>query len=426
MNILNILNEIAADQSRLAKEAILEREKDNELLKAVIVATYNPYINYFQKKIPAYKATGKFSLEDALKELDVLSSRKLTGGAAIDYLVAVLSNINEDDAEVITRVIDRDLKAGFSESTANKIWPMLVPTFDVMLSHKDISGISYPAYAQTKMDGARCHLHFDGDKVTAFSRSGKTFKLHGAFDDSADIMMQAGDTLDGEIIFVGSDGKFLDRKTSNGLANKANKGTLSEDAAKNAVFVAWDIVDFTSKIPYKNRFEELTKRFTDSIQVQLKTRFRLVKSQIVNSEEEAVQFYDQERALKEEGAILKNILSMWVPKRTKDLGKMKAEEEGDLRVVGYKLGKVGSKYEGLLGSLECESSDGLVKVNVSGMDEDIRFSKKNLDDWINCIIAVRYNEIIKDKKTGTYSLFLPRFIEERFDKKVANWFGELK
>ena len=419
--ILSILNEIAADNSRLAKEAILKREIDNELLKAVILAAYNPYINYFQKKIPEATSTGKFSLIDALRELDVLSNRTLTGHAAIDYLTAVLSNISADDAEVIKRIVGRDLKCGFSESTANKVWPNLVPTFDVMTCHKDISSITYPAIAQTKMDGARCHLHYDGKEATAYARSGKIFKLHDALNNAASIIMQPGETCDGELLFLNKDGSIMDRKTSNGFANKALKGTISEAEAAQVIFVVWDIVDFTSKIEYKDRFKALYDRFFDSIQLGFKINCRLVRSEIVDNQEEAYQFYEKQRADKQEGAILKNLKGKWEPKRSKDCGKMKAEEEADLEIIAWEYGT--GKNKNRMGNLVVATSD---RKLVCGVGTGFSDTERDEEWVVGSIVTVRYNEIIKDKKSDTYSLFLPRFIERRFDKKVANKFEELK
>lgn len=115
----------------------------------------------------------------------------MTGNAAINTLGWILTNCSVEDAEVIARIVDRDLRCGASESTPNKVWPGIVPTFDVMLSHKDISGTKYPAYAQMKMDGARCHLYFDGVNCTAFTRSGKEIMLMGKFDATAAHMMDA-------------------------------------------------------------------------------------------------------------------------------------------------------------------------------------------------------------------------------------------
>lgn len=222
MSILNILNELAAEPSKLAKIAILEREKNNATLKRVFKITYDPYLNFWIKKIPEFKLgpqCNMISLDMALDDLTVLSSRQKTGNDAIDFLGNVLRNLSLNDGEVLSRVVQRDLRCGASESTPNKVWPNLIPTFDVMLAHKDVSGINFPAYAQIKYDGGRCHLHFDGKTATAYSRNGKVINFCGALDSSAALLMKSGEVFDGEIVFRNSKGKLLDRKTSNGLFN---------------------------------------------------------------------------------------------------------------------------------------------------------------------------------------------------------------
>jgi ATP-dependent DNA ligase len=103
---------------------------------------------------------------------------------------------------------------------------------------------------------------------------------------------------------------------------------------------------------------------------------------------------------------------------------MKAEEECDLKVIGMEEGT--GKYDGVLGALVCETADGLLKVNVgTGFSDDDR-----IDYWDsnirNVIVTVRYNQKIKDKKTGVHSLFLPRFVCVREDKDVANTLEEIK
>lgn len=422
--ILKILNELAADNSRLAKEAILKREKNNQLLKDTFKAAYDPFINYWIKKIPPYKCREDQGLDWALKSLYPLVSREYTGNKGIEYFGALLSCINADDAEVIERVIERDLKCGVGIPTINKIWPGLIPTFDVMLAHSDTSGIKYPAYAQVKKDGMRCHLHYDGKKATAWSRNGKQIELLGKFDSYAKGVMQSGQTFDGEIVFY-KNGKPLDRKTSNGLGNKAIRGTISEVEAEMARFCVWDNVDFTSKKPYKDRLQNLMDvlEFEFDLDCNIgENKFFIVETVEVNNEKEATDFYNKCISNGEEGAVLKNINSVWVPRRTKDLGKIKAEEEADLVVVGWKEGK--GKFIGQVGALDCETSDGIVSVNVSGFTDDVRLTLG--DSTIDKIITVRYNQKIQDKFTGKWSLFLPRFVCFREDKDVANSFEELK
>lgn len=416
MTILSIINELAADNSRLAKESILKREVKNELLKRVLVAALNPYVNYYQKKIPerVLPPLNVRSLTQALDDLSVLSSREKTGNDAIDYLVYILSATSHDDSEVIERIIERDLKCGVSEATVNKIWPGLIPTFDVCLCHKDTSGIKYPAYAQSKSDGARVNVFFDGANVSLFSRQGKEFFVGDVFYKTALKTMKAGEVFDGELIFVDDSGNVLDRKTGNGLANKASKGTLSASEANRARIVLWDIVDATSSIKYQDRFNALSSRLD---QPDL-TMFSLIETQLVYDEQGAQEFFEKQIAAGQEGAVIKNINALWVPKRSKDYGKMKAEEDCTLEVIEAVEGT--GKNVGKLGALTCKSKCGTIIVNVGGGFSD----DEREQFWTNPpkFIDVLYNQVVSDKKTGQKSLFLPRFLKERFDKTEADTF----
>ena len=78
----------------------------------------------------------------------------------------------------------------------------------------------------------------------------------------------------------------------------------------------------------------------------------------------------------------------------------------------------------MVGSLICASSDRKVIVSVSGFSVQMRqWITDNIDSVIGKIITVMYNERISSKgadRSETDSLFLPRFVEFRSDKSVAN------
>ena len=420
--VLPILVEIANTSSTNAKVAILQREKDNDGLKKVIVATLNPFINYYIKKIPEYSRTHPpIFLGDAMKRLHDFTLRKVTGNAAIDLLKTLLCGMHEYDAEVFTRIIERDLKCGVGSTLVNKVWPGLIPTFEVMLCHKDISGIKYPAFAQCKADGARCHLYWDGSNATAFARSGKQFELHGMLNESAAAMMEAGQTWDGELLVVDEYGNVLDRKTGNGILNKANKGTISPEEANRIIFVPWDIVDQTGTIEYKDRWNTISDVFV--LNGYFAPKFRQIETRVVENEEEAQIFFEEMLAKGQEGAVLKNFNNVWQGKRVKSCGKMKAEETADLRVVGWVPGT--GKYEGMIGALIVETECGKLRCNVgTGFSDDDR--KKPPEYYLGAIVEVMYNQVITSKGKDTASLFLPRLMQVRFDKDVANTLGELK
>jgi hypothetical protein len=424
--ILDILNTLESDSSRNFKINLLKTHKNNFTLRRVMELALDPFVTFYIKNIPDFQYNPRSidleSLDWALDQLFCIIKRQVTGHAAIEFLGDILNKISESDGEVIKRVVSKDLRCGVAESTVNTIWPGLVHTFDVCLAHKDISHIKYPAYAQVKMDGARCHLSFDGETATAYSRNGKTFNVHGAFNQPAKVLIEPGEVWDGEILFFDQSGKILDRKTSNGLANKALKNTLTKQESERAVFVVWDIVDFTGQIDYSTRWNRLERRMERDKSGNLP--IKLVHSKIVNDHVEGELFYNECIAAGEEGAILKNCNFKWQPKRVKGVGKIKACEEADLIVTGWEKGT--GKNHDRIGALICETRDHLLKVNVgSGLSDDFR--TQSPENIVGKIVTVTYNQIItSDGKKTTKSLFLPRFKCVRLDKDFANSLKELK
>jgi hypothetical protein len=160
MTVFEILDSLASDNSRLAKEAILKTNKDNKELQRVFKLALDPLISYYIRKIPVYKANGNKKLSWAMDQLEnQFATRNVTGNAAIELLTNVLESLNEADASVIQRIIGKDLRCGVSEATANKIWPSLISSYPVMLAsgfdQKLVDKITFPAYCQLKLDGMR-------------------------------------------------------------------------------------------------------------------------------------------------------------------------------------------------------------------------------------------------------------------------------
>lgn len=80
-----------------------------------------------------------------------------------------------------------------------------------------------------------------------------------------------------------------------------------------------------------------------------------------------------------------------------------------------------NRFEGMLGAIVCQSSDGKVVTKVgTGFTEHQRATIKR-EDIVGKIVTVMYNTRIKDKnRPDVDSLFLPRFIEIREDKDQAD------
>ena len=425
MNYNEFFDNLALTNSRNDKISLLSSKKDDLLMKKICELSLSPMIQFYQRKIPDYVKmywSGSLDLKSAVEGLSILSSRTLTGNAAIAQLQMILSNLSSADALVIERIIQKDLKCGVSTSTVNKVWKDLIPEYPCMLcsayDEKLVSKIKYPAFAQIKMDGMRVNAIVKDGTVEFRSRNGKEISLLGNLEQDF-IKLAGGANLvfDGELL-VRKDGKILDRQTGNGILNKSKKGTISDSEASLVEMTVWDVIPYdkflTGKcdVPYKDRFDDL---FTMT-EFNPSPKINVVMTNIVPNLEVARSFFNLMLEEGQEGIILKDADSIWENKRSKGQVKFKAELDVDLVVTGWVEGT--GKYEGLLGALQCESADGVIKVNVGSgfIDED----RKTIDQSIiGKIISVKYNARIKNT-SGEESLFLPVYLETRLDKTEAD------
>jgi len=223
------------------------------------------------------------------------------------------------------------------------------------------------------------------------------------------------------------DHQFADRQTGNGILNKANKGTISEEQAALVHATVWDVIPYMyftdghCPVPYSKRFSSLG----DLVKAQPSKdkRIWLVSSEIVETYEKAQEIFNEYLSLGYEGIILKDGSGIWEDKRAKHQIKFKGELECDLKIVAVEEGT--GKYAGMLGAIVCESADGVVKVNVGSGFNDAHRKNLKEKDLLGKIVAVKYNARIKNK-LGDESLFLPIFIEVRDDKDVADTSKEIK
>ena len=255
MNIHKFLESLASNNSRNFKIDQLNANSDNEVLREVVRKALDPFTQFYIRKIPEYTPRTEptnVSLRFAMDSLFDLSSRRVTGNAAIAHLKSLLEVLSSDDAKVVERIIAKDLKCGVDVSTANKVWKDLIAEYPVMLcspfEQKLVDKIQFPAYVQTKMDGMRFNAIVTNGKCEFRSRNGKEINLLGNLEEDFITMANGVNCVfDGELL-VKDKGIVLDRQTGNGVLNKANKGTIKTDEARKVHATIWDLIpydDFT-------------------------------------------------------------------------------------------------------------------------------------------------------------------------------------
>ena len=434
-NVTSILAELSATRSLKEKEAILRANADNDGLKQAFQIAYSKELNFFVRglKVPG-SLPGLRTLADSVQMLiENIAGRVYTGDDAKSYMTQLVQTCEEP--ETLLKIINRDLECGIQTTLTNKVWKDLItePPYQSYTLFKEdlLRKFNYKgAFSDEKMDGLYADIMVWPEQVIYRSRSGKELNFR-ASEEVEQRLMQAAESR-GAFVAHG-EGLVIDDNGLHGVMERAEgNGYLNqdpEDIDRDRVrLVIWDIVTMEEYIDRKSKTDYADRRIDADLlvrEVDLPYHFRMVTGRKINSLKEAIDHFIEMRLQKKEGTVLKEAKMPWGDNKTKKGVKLKNEFDVDLVVVGTTPHK---KDPALIGSLICQTRDGLLEVGVgSGLTDALR--KKPAEYFIGQIITIKANDITKSETKELQSLFLPRlnykFVEIRMDKTVANSLPEV-
>jgi hypothetical protein len=449
MTIKNILDEIAAIGGKNDKLKALAKYKDNELLKRVIYLAHSPRIKFYIKQIPAYSnVETTLTLAESVEELTRLSDRTYTGAAATDFLLGILSYLDADDAYVIERIIDKNLKIGM-DSGINKVIPKLIEETGYMgcvpfneKRAKSFFDGGKSALSEVKADGRYVNVIITSGEIELTSRQGEPSIL-GNCELSRELSKLNDCVLNGELIM-----RNTSRLIANGIIasiidynlkydsrtdieNKKKydsflkeKGMTIEEALELIQLKVWDILsidDFynlKSSIKRIDRLNQLKNTIKDSKNILI------IDHKIVSSYEEAMKHFTEMLEKGEEGTVLKTLDGCWKNGKQIYQIKLKLEMDLDLKIIGFNYGTKGTKNENVISSITCESSCGKLTARAQGLKEGMMsYVTENQNKLLGTILEVKCNGLSSNSNGGN-SVFYPTAKEFRTDKTEANTFEE--
>jgi DNA ligase-1 len=421
--MFQIIRELEADNSRLAKEAIIEREKDNvELLEGIQLAL-SPYITYGVKKVPKFSGPDGQGLPwEAFKELcELLATRQLTGDDARSAIELALSASTEAQwNDWYRRILIKDLRCGVSEKTVNKIVKGAVPVFECMLAHdganheKKIKGVKL---LEPKLDGVRCItvVDYNARTVVQYTRNGKVLENFSHITDS---LLTHIDDLGRSYVL---DGEVVSDSFQALMKQVHRKDDVQSSDARLMLF------DMIPLIEFKEGKSTLGQRRRSNLLRSFKPTFDkcgnidVIPQTEVNLDEMVgeVQFrtYNKEAiASGFEGIMIKDPNAVYECKRSASWLKMKPFIEVSLTVTAVEEGT--GKNVGKLGALICEGEDDgkIIHVNVgSGFTDEQRAEYwADKDTMLGQIVEVRADAATRSQDSeDIYSLRFPRFLRFR-------------
>ena len=431
--VFDAIAKIAYTASKNDKLALLGEYIQDPLFKRVCEYTYNPFKTFGLRQLPLKVAFGDYTFnEHTWYVLDRLISRELSGHDALNEVTTEINMLEPDSARLFQCIIRKNLLAGFSESSLNKVCKGLIPEFAYMRCSlpKDTDLEKWPwsegVFSQEKADGMFANLDYESNgDVSIRSRQGTEFPMEAfaPLVDEVKKVLHPDFEYHGEFL-VRRDGAILPRAESNGVMNRVINGGVFEENEK-PLFLIWDMI--------RLKFVEPKGRYELSYRTRYETLFRMVPYQhefigmvptkVVRSLAEAKMHAVEFMKAGKEGSVIKRPDAIWRDGTSKEQVKIKLEFEVDLEIVAVVPGNVGTKNEGRTGSLRCKSSDGCLLVDVTVKNEKMRDSvDANPAHWIGGIIGVVANDIETPSESNmNHSLFLPRMAEDCLrDKAVAD------
>lgn len=453
MSVLDILTQIKNTSSTLGKKAILEQHKNDPVLKEVLKMTLEPSIVSGIKKLPEPSVTDmKFTLNEAITLLkETIYTRTKTGYAGRDFIADVLGAVSEDDADVLRRMLTKNLDCGIQEKNVNDVFGkgfirdepyMRCSLIDKKTAHNIDFKKYKQAVSEVKMDGQYLNHVVVNGALTSTSRNGKLYDFLGLRDDlmanlasiiqRKDYRFASGVAFNGEAVVLDITGEnILPRTTGNGIVQKAGKDSITSDEAMRVVFVLWDVLPYDAFLDgeWKVERHERRKILEEAIAELDSTFVRMVQYKVVHSIEEAFEYNTELMEAGEEGSVLKCEGGIWKSHTSPKQLKMKLKMQLDLRIVDFIEGE--GKRAGALGSLVLESADGILTVNCgTGIKEkDTEWTFQSIwdarEELLNKVVTIECNELTQDKKTKVPKVFLPVFVEFRFDKDTCDTYERI-
>ena len=423
-----VISLLEADNSRLAKEAIILEEA---------VAGNDVFFNGCRLALDAMITFGIKQVKEKTDEdgpglswdnFDNVASffrtRKLTGNSARDAIDELISQSTKAQWNGwYRRILIKDMRAGFSEKTINNVVKKTyqnysIPVFTCQLAHDSANHetkVSGKKLIEVKLDGVRVItiVRVDG-RVDMFSRNGKELVNFPHIAEQISAVVKAKSTskdmdlvLDGEIM----SSSFQDLMTQ--VHRK------SDVKANDAILNLFDVIplsDFEKgeyNKPQRVR-STMVSFWVDQNKDMLPNVVALTNEEVDLDSDEGQKRYKEINAKAVaggyEGIMIKDPEAGYECKRSVAWLKLKPFIEVSLSVLDVEEGT--GRNAGRLGALVCSGTDDGkdIVVNVgSGFTDDNRSTYWDArNELLGNIVEVRADAITQNQD-GTYSLRFPRF-----------------
>ena len=381
MNVLDILELLESDGSRLAKEAVIRTHAENPTLRRFFSLSFDPWKNWgvakYNKHLikgPGARGHGDELVVEFLDLLIRLDKRELSGNAARSAVQELIASGDSTAQKWLERLLWRNLRCGVSVTTINKFWPGTVVPFAVALAQtlptNGVNGtfeitepVNYPVRVEAKLDGLRVIAVKNEGVVTLFTRNGTVLETLPRITAAITALPYDNFVFDGEAM-----GDSWNDSASIVMSSRTKK----DDSAM--CYHVFDMIPFEdwSKHESTLTYTERLVNLTETLKSVTNSPFRLVRNRTCASEAGLRDFYTSCLDEGYEGVMLKDVNATYQWKRSAAILKLKptATEEGV--VVGWYVGREATKRAGKFGGFIVLTPNGTTTRVGGGYTDDLK------------------------------------------------------
>lgn len=439
--IVEAINLIASDNSRLHKENALKNAKDIDGFCRVMEFIYNPYIRtgIAKKKLAAGQHNISADTPTTFDNImDYLKVHCTGSGSDVFKVWEMINALNPELHELAKAIATKDLKIGVTATTLNKVYgKTFIPKVGVMLSNKFVdykSKVKGPFIVTEKLDGIRRILVKNNGVITMYSRSG--IQDEGLYEiEHVAKLLPDNMVYDGELL---AKGDFKDciaqRQATNSIAN-------SKGQRKGVCFNIFDVIPYEDFIKDSCEYTALSRKvalasiFSDTESI---AKLNIASTNVLSfdaapelhnndtikavpvlgvatTETEINSFAEPIWARRGEGVMLNTMAGKYRIKRSTDILKVKSCESYDLEIIDFIEGE--GKFAGMLGALVVDYKGNRVGIGSGFNDYDRQYIWDNQATLKGKVVEIDcFGE--STNVSGTVSLNCPIYRGIRLDKEV--------
>ena len=413
----DFVTEITASNSKKYKQDVLQKYKDDSVVCRYLKIAFDPYATYgistkkLHKSVPATSITGIYSVF----ELFAYLAQHNTG---TDQIVGLCQDFldeaavwGKETADLLEKLICKDLSIGCDAKTINSVIPGLIPQFSCMLAERYFDRPQYVEGKEfvitTKLDGFRLIVLKDQDgSIKCYSRVGQLVEGLVEIEEELRNQLPCNIALDGELTIS----NYFDMPSKEAYKAASKVIRLKGDTPKTGltyrVFDCMTADEFKAQQCDKSYVER--RAMLESFPVM--THVEVLPALYQGSDTSKItEWLTKITAEGGEGCMVNLTQAKYQWTRTRDLLKVKKFQSLDLLVVGYEEGS--GRLAGMLGAIHVRYKDGnIVKVGSGFSDEERKLYFEHPELIMSRIVEIKYFEESRSSVDNTLSLRFPTWV----------------